>query len=310
MMNESKIPHRVDLEGNKVPRIAIMGEFSAGKSTLCNMLMNGETLPQKVTATQLAPVWMTKGDGDHARVQIDGTETPVMMDGLSSVPIEDTLYIRLGLPQDIFDHFDLIDFPGISDPNMDPDVWARLLDEADAVIWLTHATQAWRQTEAAVWDIVPEEVQQKSLLLLTRWDKVTSDSDRMRIQRRLERETMGLFKAMLPISLLAATQAGDDADAWNASGAEAFMTHLTDIITELKTGTTKTPVQSGDDKGSAVTPEPSVTATVTPLRMSNIGPTLTEPETLATSPRVIPRRVVASKTSSRVRPRVITNETI
>ena len=305
MTDASKIPHRVDLEGNKVPRIAIMGEFSAGKSTLCNMLMNGDTLPRKVTATQLAPVWMTKGDGDHARVQTDGTETPIEMEQLSSVPIEDTLYIRLGLPQDIFDFCDLIDFPGISDPNMDPDVWARLLDEADAVIWLTHATQAWRQTEAAVWDIVSEEVQARSLLLLTRWDKVTSDMDRMRIQRRLERETMGLFKAMLPISLLDATNAGEDLDAWNASGAEAFMSHLTDIVTELKTGVAATPPKADAPQAS----EQAAPVATSPVHISNVGPAQAAPEPVAETPRIVPRRVVSSSNGTRERPRAAANAT-
>lgn len=308
MTAASKITYRVDSEGNKVPRIAIMGEFSAGKSTLCNMLMNGDTLPRKVTATQLAPVWMTKGDGAHVRVKTDGSETPIEMENLSSIPTEDTLYIRLGLPQEIFDHFDLIDFPGISDPNMDPDVWSRLLDEADAVIWLTHATQAWRQTEAAVWDMVSEDVQANSLLLLTRWDKVTSNTDRMRIQRRLERETKGLFKDVLPISLLAATNAGEDYDAWNASGAEAFMSSLTDIVTALKTRKTDAPLKNDDVKESAKSFEQRNPSNDTYLRVSNSGPAQTAPpDVAAKTSRVLPRRVVASALANRDRPRTRAN---
>ena len=288
------IPHRLDRDGNKVPRIAIMGEFSAGKSTLCNMLMNGDTLPRKVTATQLAPVWMTQGQGDHARVQLDGTETPVDLQDLANVPLDDTLYIRLDLPQDIFEFCDLIDFPGISDPNMDPEVWERLLEEADVVIWLTHATQAWRQTEAAVWDLVPEHVQQKSMLLLTRWDKIIEQKDRSRILRRLESETMGLFSAILPISLLDAVNAGDDVDAWTDSGAEAFMSRLTDVIAEIKNGTAApaaAPAAASNPEDSAA---PVAAAAPAVVSISDVGPdeaAVSEAAAKAEEGRVVPRRV-------------------
>ena len=47
-----------DTEARK-PRIAIMGEFSAGKSTLCNILLGQAPLPMRVTATRLPPVLMT-----------------------------------------------------------------------------------------------------------------------------------------------------------------------------------------------------------------------------------------------------------
>jgi len=310
MTDTGKIPHRLDADGNKVPRIAIMGEFSAGKSTLCNLLMSGDTLPRKVTATQLAPVWMTHGDGNHMRVQTDGTETAIEIDQLASVPLDDTSYIRLGLPQEIFEFCDLIDFPGISDPNMDPDVWANLLDEADAVIWLTHATQAWRQTEAAVWDIVSEEVQEKSLLLLTRWDKVPSDQDRTRIVRRLERETIGLFKAMLPVSLTDAIASGDDVEAWAQSGGEALMSHLTEMLAELKT-----------DKPAVAKPmQPAVTGAVAEttvptepaenlIQISDVGPATTEEvEPVSAAPsegRVMPRRVRPSAGARSARPTVV-----
>lgn len=305
MSDHQTIPHRLDAAGNKIPRIAIMGEFSAGKSTLCNLLMNGDTLPRKVTATQLAPVWMTKGAGDHMRVQTNGSEEPIALDQLAAVPLTDTSYIRLCLPQEIFDFCDLIDFPGISDPNMDPSVWSNLLGEADAVIWLTHATQAWRQTEAAVWDLVPEEVQERSLLLLTRWDKVPSQMDRTRIIRRLERETMGLFRTILPVSLTDAIAAGDDIDAWTNSGAEALMANLTEIITDLQdTGPAATDAEEdasfadraeADPSFAAPEPEPKTASVV---QFSDLGPASAP----ADAPKIVPRRVRPTVKGRRERP--------
>ncbi|WP_299722473.1 dynamin family protein [uncultured Tateyamaria sp.] len=283
----------------RTPRIAIMGEFSAGKSTLCNLLMNMRALPEKVTATRLAPVWMTKGPGEHMRVTTDGTEEPVTIGKLGEIPFEDTLYIRLRLEADILDHCDFIDFPGISDPNMDPDVWARVLVEADAVIWLTHATQAWRQSEAAVWDIVPEEVRKKSILLATRFDKVVSEQDRTRVMQRLNREAGPHFAGVFPISLTNAMAARDDYDKWAASGVVEVMDHLTDLITDLATADAPEASEDGD---KTLTPRPA------PVSVKTVGPAQPvkdeTPET-PSGPRVLPRRVTLSGTPRRARPTAI-----
>ena len=51
----------IKMQGARKPRLAIMGEFSSGKSTLCNLLLGARPLLEKVTATQLPPVWLSYG---------------------------------------------------------------------------------------------------------------------------------------------------------------------------------------------------------------------------------------------------------
>ncbi|MFQ6549514.1 dynamin family protein [Aestuariibius sp. 2305UL40-4] len=215
------------------PRIALMGEFSAGKSTLSNLLLGARPLPEKVTATRLSPVWLAKGDDPAYRETTDGSLEHVSLDHLEGIPVEETRVIRIFLEADILDVCDLIDFPGISDPNMSSDVWQRMLSEVDAVLWCTHATQAWRQSEAGVWSGIPEEVRKRSLLLVTRFDKLTTDRDRKRVLSRVMRETEGLFAHTFPISLTQALAAGEDDAKWEASGAAAFADHLIEMVVEL-----------------------------------------------------------------------------
>lgn len=215
------------------PRIALMGEFSAGKSTLSNLLMGQRPLPEKVTATRLSPVWISFGDDAPYRVDVDGSTEPVSITQLEGIPVEETRYIRLFLEADILEICDLIDFPGISDPNMSSSVWERMLPEVDAVIWCTHATQAWRQTESAVWADMPKIVRDNSILLITRFDKLTNEKDRARVVKRVTRETKGQFGGTFPVSLLQAIKAGDDYELWNASGAGPFTTYLIDAIEKL-----------------------------------------------------------------------------
>jgi len=241
-----------EMDAPRKPRIALMGEFSAGKSTLSNLLMGERPLPEKVTATRLSPVWITYGNDAPYRVDMDGTTEPISIERLEDVPVNETRYIHLSIQSDILEVCDLIDFPGISDPNMSSDVWERMLTEIDAVIWCTHATQAWRQSEAAVWESMPETVRENSILLITRFDKLTTDRDRGRVMKRVSRETDGQFGATFPIALLQAIRAGDDYALWDASGAGPFTEHLINTIEKLSAITERTDVplynlESSDD---------------------------------------------------------------
>jgi len=221
-----------DLSRRK-PRIALMGEFSAGKSTLSNLLLGSRPLPEKVTATRLSPVWMAAGSQPPFRIDVDGTEELVSLEHLEEIPVEETKVIRLFFESDILDVCDLIDFPGISDPNMSTDVVERMLEEVDAVLWCTHATQAWRQSEAAFWAQMPKAVRDRSILLITRFDKLTNERDRGRVLKRIQHETKGQFGGLFPISLLQALRAGEDYEQWDASGAGAFSDHLIEMVQEL-----------------------------------------------------------------------------
>lgn len=212
------------------PRVALMGEFSAGKSTLSNMLLGADPLPVRVTATRLPPVWISYGNQAAYRVGLDGTRSLVDIEHLDQVELEETRMIRLFLESEALQLCDLIDMPGISDPNMSAQVWQNVMDEADSVVWCTHATQAWRQSEAATWAQIKDATSGDNLLLITQFDKLQSDRDKARVLARVNAETTGQFRAVYPISLTQALTAGDDSDQWEQSGASAFTEHLIDLL--------------------------------------------------------------------------------
>ena len=265
----------------KKPRVMLMGEFSAGKSTLMNLLLGEPALPVNTTATQLPPVWISKGDDDQPmRVDLEGFEEPVDLSS-PDIPIADTHYIRLQKKVDLLDLCDLIDTPGISDPNMPAEVWQRMVQHADIVIWCTHATQAWRQSEAAAWAMMPQKLQKRSLLLLTRFDKVASDRDRLRVLKRVRMETDEVFRDIFPISLTEAIAAGDDKEAFAASGGESFADALFEVIGLI------------ERKDKSVRTRPR--SQIAPFKLEPEP----EPQRMVTPRRVRPRPLAARPLSSR-----------
>jgi len=215
------------------PVIALMGEFSSGKSTLLNMLVGQSILPMQVTATRLPPVWFQYGDKPSFWMDRDGQRHDVDLDDLASVPLKEARFIRIYAISEQLEKCDLIDTPGISDPNIPTDHWIDTIGYANSVLWCTHAGQAWRESERAQWEELPARLRENSLLLVTRADKIVSKEDMEKIHRRLKRETGDLFGRHLFISLtlaLKGRQDDGDSDLWARSGGEVFMKSFERIL--------------------------------------------------------------------------------
>lgn len=270
----------------KKPCIALMGEFSAGKSTLANLLIGSQPLPVQVVASHVPPVMISYGTQDPFRVDLAGQEHPIDIAHIAAAPLEETAYIRIFSEEDVLKKCDLLDMPGISDPNMSPQVWQRMIARADGVLWCSHATQAWRQSEAAVWESLPATLHANSLLLLTRIDKVTSQKDREKVVRRVRAETETLFRACVPISLLQAANEQNDYEAWLRTGAGDFAKHFKDLLNDLNPSST---IQEEDRA------EAAREALCLPL----------DPESAPDMPRIIPRRVRAAARAVTPRPQAI-----
>jgi hypothetical protein len=241
------------------PRIAIMGEFSSGKSTLCNVLMGARPLLEKVTATQLPPVWLSYGPDDAYTMGLDGHAYDLDLAELEMVSLDTTEHVRIFMKSDILRYCDLIDMPGISDPSMSSEVWERMAHLADAVLWCTHATQAWRQSESGVWSTFPKEMRQNSLLLVTRFDKIVGETDRAKVLKRME------------------------------SGADDFTRALFDIIHRIIDEGHPEP---GDEGKAGIKPDP---ADETEVGQSLIAQTFERLTVIRNTPviKVLPRRVEA-----------------
>lgn len=231
----SKAWERIEQWSRRKPVFALMGEFSAGKSTLMNFLLRTQTLPTQVTATQLPPVWFSWGSEKPYIKRHDGSVEPIELDQLETVGVNDAQFIRIFLEADILEAVDLIDTPGISDPKISTDVWQRAVGQANGVIWCTHATQAWRETERATWVSLPDRLQHNSLLLVTRADALNL-KDRQKVLRRVNREAGHLFNRSILFSARDAINARDktgDAEMWSRSGGGKMIDSFLEITEQI-----------------------------------------------------------------------------
>src|SRR6056297_110004 len=248
MTKETTVTNECLEQRPRKTRLALMGEFSAGKSTLSKLFLGDDPLPIKVTATRLPPVFISYGESAVYAVGHDGSETQIEIEGIDQVRIEETRMIRLFNPSDTLEICDLIDMPGISDPSMSSDVWMSVMNEVDSVIWCTQATQAWRQSEAATWEQIAERTNGYNILLVTQVDKLQSERDLDRVMMRLRKETDGLFQSIFPISITEAIAAGEDEAKWKASGAAEFVNDLIEHLMCPTSGPPTAPVSAQEDE--------------------------------------------------------------
>ncbi|PID36353.1 MAG: hypothetical protein CR993_05820 [Rhodobacterales bacterium] len=210
------------------PRIMVGGEFSAGKTQLINGLTGRDVLPSNVTATALPPVWLVGGAAGLAQVDTSGAMHDI--GSLTDVELDSTHFCIMGHSAPVLEKLDIIDTPGSSDPNMAAATWQRMLNYADAMIWCTNATQAWRQTENAVWQAMPERLRKNAMLVITHADLMSDQSNSGRVLQRVEREAAKFFDTFLMVSLL------DPADI------EGIREHVQDLSERLEISGAEAPM--------------------------------------------------------------------
>jgi hypothetical protein len=217
----------LDHDLSRKPRVAILGEFNAGKTTLTNLLARTRALDTDVLANTRLPTLVHDGAQDAEPILVpersrDGTATNPL--GVTMrVPFE---YELSASPADLLKACSIIDTPGLADPTHADrvgDVFARI---ADIAIWCSVAGQCWRESERQAWDSFPGRLRRYGVLVLTGADSVPRAADRQRILARLQREAVGRFGVILFLSGRDAAAAIDDATGqitnpglWEESGA-------------------------------------------------------------------------------------------
>ncbi len=140
-------------------RLAIVGEFNAGKSTFINALIGADVAPTGVLPTTATLHHLRWAPDAIARIFFaTGHEPPERIVPLAEVratlaSLEPSTIARVELlmPLPFLMRVEILDTPGFNAPDPQHATVARsAFEEADAAIWLLDATQAMKASERAV----------------------------------------------------------------------------------------------------------------------------------------------------------------
>lgn len=193
---------RLELRLVKPYRIAVMGEFNAGKSSVTNLLTGTPMMPTRAVSNTRVPTL------------IRYAPAPVLIalcgDGRKLTLHEGTLpdmgavtRLDVGLPFEHLRMMEIADLPGMSDPWLQPQPLDVTRLGIDAAIWCTLATQAWKDSERVAWLSLPEEIRRHGLLIATNKDLLQGEEE-PKVLARLRHLAGPLFQ---DIVMLATPQA-------------------------------------------------------------------------------------------------------
>ncbi|MEO1942101.1 MAG: dynamin family protein [Campylobacterales bacterium] len=132
---------REEMEGYQ-PKVAVVGEFSTGKSTLINSLIGEKLLPTGFQPTTKGVVTLKYGDPN---LVIDREEGPIDWNRLRN---REGAEVELYYPAPLLKEFQLIDTPGSNDPSfLTEELLFQLMDRVDLVLFLFNGTQALKESE-------------------------------------------------------------------------------------------------------------------------------------------------------------------
>lgn len=195
--------HVVERRLARPARVAILGEFNAGKSSLANALAGIDSLPTAVVSATQYPtllyhsrspeVWALHTNGRRETLH---TEATVVPDAL--------LRIEVGLPSPRLEAVQILDLPGLADPQFGTTVDDLTPHGVDAIIWCTVCTQAWKESEREAWGQLPKRLRERGLLIATHCDLLPARNEQEKLLARLRSVAGHQFADIIPVHSVAA----------------------------------------------------------------------------------------------------------
>jgi energy-coupling factor transporter ATP-binding protein EcfA2 len=229
----------IELRLERPLRVAIIGEFNSGKSTLTNLLVRIESLPTAVVSNTCIPtllyhaaepeVWAVYHDRRREWLRAS-----------SHVSSQDIFRLEVGLPSERLRAIQILDLPGLADARFDGSIADLPFHIMDAAVWCTLSTQAWKESERAAWEQLPQRLRGRGLLVATHCDLLRDPGDLVKLLCRLQGEAGSSFRNILPMSTIEALgvmQEDHDGPAraiWKASGADALETALDELLLSIR----------------------------------------------------------------------------
>lgn len=173
--------------GHEPPLVAIVGQFSSGKSSFLNALLGSDILPTGVVPVTAKPTFIKYAPNYMLKIlHNDGRDEYKNIDELSAFvdqrhALKDVKNLTIYAPNEILKKISFIDTPGLNSRS-DADTYETkmILKEAVALIWISLIDNAARKSELDELSAIPDNLRQNAIALLNQKDKL-SDEDITRV---------------------------------------------------------------------------------------------------------------------------------
>ena len=172
----------LDLLNYEPPLVAVVGQFSSGKSSFLNALLKAEILPTGVVPVTAKPTFIKYAPhnflmalyNDGRQEYLDISELGAFVDQRKA--LKDVKYLYIYANNELLKEVSFIDTPGLnSRSNADTKETLQILHSANALIWISLINNAARASELGELELIPSALKAHSLCLLNQKDKLNDD---------------------------------------------------------------------------------------------------------------------------------------
>ncbi|WP_104721537.1 dynamin family protein [Helicobacter mesocricetorum] len=193
-------------------QIAVIGQFSSGKSTFLNALLGQSILPTGVTPITSKVCKICYGDEYILEVLYkDGRRflhDVEFFQSLGRQNSEDVDYFCLYAPLLFLKGMNFLDTPGFNSQNSeDTLVTQRILENVDGIIWLTLIDNAGKNSEKLLLKETIKHYAQKSLCVLNQKDRLKNEEEIQISVAYAQNAFEGIFAKIIPVSAKEALKA-------------------------------------------------------------------------------------------------------
>ena len=163
--------------------IAIVGQFSSGKSTFLNALLSKNILPTGITPVTSKVIYINYGESHKLRVtyksgahEYHPIENISMFSDQRIRKSDDIKYLSIYAPVDILKDMSFVDTPGLNSQSQE-DTYStkKVFQDVGGIIWLTLIDNAGKRSEEEILESYMSSFKTKSLCLLNQKDKFSPE---------------------------------------------------------------------------------------------------------------------------------------
>jgi hypothetical protein len=183
-------------------RIAVLGEFNSGKTTLVNAMLGADLLPAGIATRTRLPIVARFGSRPSLTLKLaDGRRVSLAQETLDGPPAADARQVHYRSPLGSLKRITLVDTPasGLEDLIVDLHT-VEACRGADLVVWCTPAMQAWKHSEQVLWLTLPVTLRKRGVLAVTFADQIASQVDLDRLSARLRADAGAFFRDIVVLT--------------------------------------------------------------------------------------------------------------